>query len=126
MGSVRPRPLILDAGALIAFERMDRRVVRLLELAEELHVPAGVVGQVWRNPARQVRLVRLLATDEVAVHELDLETAKAAGHLCGATGAADVIDASVALLARGHKGIVLTSDADDIRRIDPSVDLVEC
>lgn len=68
----------------------------------------------------------VLATDEVAVHELDLETAKAAGHLCGAPGAADVIDASVALLARGHKGIVLTSDADDIRRIDPSVDLVEC
>lgn len=126
MGSVRPRPLILDAGALIAFERSDRRVVLLLELAEELHVPAGVVGQVWRNPARQVRLVRLLATDEVAVHQLDVETAKAAGHLCGATGAADVIDASVVLVARGREGVVLTSDADDIRRIDPNLDLVEC
>ncbi len=126
MGAVRPRPLILDAGALIAFERSDRRVVRLLELAEELHVPAGVVGQVWRNPARQVRLVRLLATDEVAVHQLDLETAKAAGHLCGATGAADVIDASVVLVARGREGVVLTSDADDIRRIDPTLDVVEC
>lgn len=126
MGPVRPRPLILDAGALIAFERSDRRVVRLLELAEELHVPAGVVGQVWRNPARQVRLVRLLATDEVAVHQLDLETAKAAGHLCGATGAADVIDASVVLVARGRDGVVLTSDADDIRRIDPTLDLVGC
>lgn len=126
MGSVRPRPLILDAGALIAFERSDRRVVLLLELAEELHVPAGVVGQVWRNPARQVRLVRLLATDEVAVHQLDFETGKAAGHLCGATGAADVIDASVVLVARGREGVVLTSDADDIRRIDPTLDLVEC
>lgn len=126
MGSVRPRPLILDAGALIAYERSDRRVVRLLELAEELHVPAGVVGQVWRNPARQVRLARLLATDEVAVHQLDFETVKAAGHLCGATGADDVIDASVVLVARGREGVVLTSDADDIRRIDPSLDLVEC
>lgn len=126
MGSVRPRPLILDAGALIAFERSDRRVVRLIELAEELHVPAGVVGQVWRNPARQVRLVRLLATDEVAVHQLDFETAKAAGHLCGATGAADVIDASVVLVARGRDGVVLTSDAADIRRIDPNLDLVDC
>ena len=126
MGSVRPRPLILDAGGLIAFERFDRRVVRLLELADELHVPAGVVGQVWRNPARQVRLVRLLATDEVSVHELDFETAKAAGHLCGATGTADVIDASVVLVARGRQGVVLTSDAGDIRRIDPRLDLAEC
>lgn len=126
MGAVRPRPLILDAGALIAFERSDRRVIRLLELAEELHVPAGVVGQVWRNPARQVRLVRLLATDELAVHELDLETAKAAGHLCGATGMVDVIDASVVILARHRDGVVVTSDPDDLRQIDPGVDLVEC
>ncbi len=126
MGSVRPRPVILDAGGLIAFERTDRRVLRLLELAEELHVPAGVVGQVWRNPARQVRLVRLLATDEVAVHQLDAETAKAAGHLCGATGTDDVIDASVVLVARGRDGVVLTSDAGDMRRIDPRLDLVEC
>jgi len=126
MGSVRPRPLILDAGGLIAFERNDRRVLRLLELAGDLHVPAGVVGQVWRNPARQVRLVRLLATDEVALHHLDVETAKAAGHLCGATGTADVIDASVVLVARGHDGVVLTSEADDLRHIDPGLDLVEC
>jgi len=126
MGPVRPRPLILDAGALIAFERSDRRVIRLLELADELHVPAGAVGQVWRNPARQVRLVRLLATDKVVVHELDIERAKAAGHLCGATGTADVIDASVVLVARARRGVVLTSDPDDIRRIDPGLDVVPC
>ena len=126
MGSIRPRPLILDAGGLIAFERMDRRVVRLLELAEEVHIPAGVVGQVWRNPARQVRIVRLLSTDEVDVQELGLEVAKAAGHLCGATGTADVVDASVVLLSRQHDGVVLTSDRSDLRRIDPNVDLVEC
>jgi hypothetical protein len=126
MGPVRPRPLILDAGALIAFERSDRRVVRLLELAGELHVPAGAVGQVWRNPARQVRLVRLLATDKVVVHELDAESAKAAGHLCGATGTDDVIDASVVLVARARRGVVLTSDPDDIRRIGPGLDAVPC
>ena len=126
MGTISPRPLILDAGGLIAFERMDRRVVRLLELAEEVHIPAGVVGQVWRNPARQVGIVRLLSTDEVDVQELSLEVAKAAGHLCGATGTADVVDASVVLLSRQHDGVVLTSDRSDLRRIDPNVDLVEC
>jgi len=126
VGPVGPRPLILDAGALIAFERLDRRVVRLLELAGDLHVPAGVVGQVWRNPARQVRLVRLLATDAVAVHSFDFETAKAAGHLCGSAGTADVVDAAVVLVARGCGGVVVTSDPADIRRIDPGLDLVEC
>ena len=103
MGASGPRPLILDSGALIAFERTDRRLIRLLELAGTLHVPAGVVGQVWRNPARQVRLVRLLAAEEVELRDLDVDTAKAAGHLCGATGTADVVDASVVLLAREHR-----------------------
>jgi len=101
-------------------------VVRLLELADELHVPAGALGQVWRNPARQVRLVRLIATEEVAVHELDVEMAKAVGHLCGGTGTADVIDASVVLLARAREGVVVTSDPGDIRRIDPRLDIATC
>ncbi len=126
MGSIGPRPLILDAGALIAFERADRRIVRLLELAGPVHIPAGVVGQVWRNPARQVRLVRLLATPEIDVRQLDADTAKAAGHLCGATGTADVIDASVVLLAHEQRGVVVSSDPGDIRRIDPGLEIVDC
>ncbi len=126
MGPVRPRPLILDVGALIAFERADRRILRLLELAGAIHVAAGALAQVWRNPARQVRLVRLLATEEIVVHELDVAVAKAAGHLCGATGTNDVIDASVVLLARQVDGAVVTSDADDLRRIDPGLTVVPC
>ena len=121
MGPVGPRPVVLDAGALIGLERADRRVVRLLELAARVHVPAAVVGQVWRNPARQVRLVRFLATDEVSVADLDLATAQAAGHLCGATGTDDVIDASVVLLARRHGAVAATSDPEDLRRLDPAI-----
>src|SRR5450759_366796 len=41
MGAKRPRPIVLDAGALIAVDRADRRVIRLLELAPGIHVPAG-------------------------------------------------------------------------------------
>lgn len=126
MGTVGPRPLILDAGALIALERADRRVVRLLELAEAVHVPAGVVAQVWRNPARQTRLARALASPEVTVHDLGFEVAKAAGHLCGATATADVIDASVVLLAHERGGVVLTSDPDDLRVISPGLELSAC
>lgn len=51
MGTKRPRPVVLDAGALIAVDRVDRRVIRLLELAQDIHVPAGALAQAWRNPA---------------------------------------------------------------------------
>jgi hypothetical protein len=63
--------LTLDSGALIAFERMDRRVLSVLARAlarrETFAVPAGVVGQVWRDGRTQARLARLLAAPEVEV-----------------------------------------------------------
>ena len=126
MGSQRPRPVVLDAGALIAIERADRRIIRLLELAGEVHVPAGVLAQVWRNPARQVRLARVLAAESVAVAPLDGTEARAVGHLCGASGTADIVDASVALLTRRVSGVAITSDPDDLRAIDPGLDLAIC
>jgi hypothetical protein len=91
--------LTLDAGALIAFERSDRRVVALIARSlahgHGLAVPAGVVGQVWRDGRRQVRLARLLGAPEVQVEGLDDQRARDAGQLCGARGTSDVIDASV-------------------------------
>lgn len=126
MGPQRPRAVVLDAGALIAVERADRRVVTLLELAEQVHVPGAVVAQVWRNPARQVRLVRMLGAEEVDIAPLDGPEAKAVGQVCGATGATDVVDASVVLLARRVRAIVVTSDADDLLAIDPGLDIVRC
>lgn len=48
MGSQRAWAVVLDAGALIAFERNDRRIRRLVELASEharpLHAP-----QAWSH-----------------------------------------------------------------------------
>jgi hypothetical protein len=126
VGPKRPRPVVLDAGGLIAIERADRRIVRLLELAEEVHVPGAVIAQVWRNPARQVRLVRVLAAESVTLVPLDGVEARAVGQLCGATGTADVADASVALVGRRTRGVVVTSDPDDLCRIDPKLDLVVC
>lgn len=130
MGTRRPRPIVLDAGALIAFERNDRKVRTLIELAlrhgAALHSPAGVVGQVWRDGKRQARLARLLGSGLIDVQVLDREEAQAAGVLCGESKTSDVIDASVALLARRHSANVLTSDPDDLRRIDPGLPLVVC
>lgn len=130
MGASSARAVVLDTGALIAFERNDRRVRRLVELAFEhsrpLHVPAGVVGQVWRDGARQSRLARLMKSGLLEVRDLDLGEARAAGSLCGIAGTADVIDASVALLARRHQATVITSDPDDLRRLDPQLSLFVC
>ena len=119
----------LDAGALIAFEGNDRRVVaviaRALELRLPIAVPAGVVGQAWRDGRRQVRLVRLLGSDCVTIEPLDDARARAAGQLCGVTGTKDVVDASVVLCARARGHAVMTSDAGDLRRLDPRIRLVD-
>ncbi|MCA1694943.1 MAG: hypothetical protein LC749_09515 [Actinobacteria bacterium] len=126
MGPKRARPVVLDAGALIAVDRADRRVVRLLELAQDVHVPAGALAQAWRNPARQVRLVRVVSAEGVAIHPLDAVVARAAGQLCAATATSDVVDASVVLVAGVVDGVTVTSDPDDLRRLDPGIDIVDC
>lgn len=117
----------LDAGALIAVEKNDRRLVIALRLAVDagilVTVPAGVVGQVWRDGARQVRLARLLGSTGVAVEPLDDARARAAGQLCGATGTKDVIDAAVVLGARARGDRIFTSDVGELRRLDPAADL---
>jgi hypothetical protein len=114
--------LTLDAGALIAFERGDRTVVaivaRALQRKQVLAVPAGVIGQVWRDGRRQAALARLLASELVEIEPLDDARARAAGQLCGATGTSDVIDASVVLCARARAHGVLTSDPDELTRLD--------
>lgn len=115
----------LDAGALIAFERNERAVVAIIARAYEQNIrlatPAGVVGQVWRDGRRQARLARLLGSDLVEVESLDDRRARAAGQLCGVAGTSDVIDASVVLCARERGHAVVTSDLDDLRRLDPSL-----
>jgi len=115
----------LDAGALIAFDRNDRRVVTILARALERHVsiviPAGVVGQVWRDGRRQARLARLLGSSNITVEPLDDSRARAAGQLCGVRGTTDVIDASVVLGARARRQPILTSDLADLRRLDPDL-----
>lgn len=120
--------LTLDAGALIAFERNDRRIVSLLARAIHhevaLVVPAGVIGQVWRDGRRQARLARFLAADKVEIEVLDDRRAREAGQLCGLRGTADVIDAAVVVGARARGDRIVTSDPEDLERLDPRIDLI--
>jgi predicted nucleic acid-binding protein len=94
-----------------------------LERRARLIVPAGVVGQVWRDGARQVQLGALLKGRTTSIPALDRVMAQAAGTLCGRTGTSDVIDATVALTARLERAVVVTSDVEDLRRLDPALTL---
>jgi hypothetical protein len=125
MGKTSPAAVVLDAGALIAFERASPRMRALcreaLRTGSKLIVPAGVLGQVWRDGGRQVPLRALLMGETTSIPALDQVMSEAAGVLCGRAGTSDVIDASVALTARLEGAVVVTSDAEDIRRLDPTL-----
>lgn len=120
--------ITLDAGALVAFERGQRRAVSLVararERREQLCIPAGVVGQVWRDGRRQANLARLLGSDSCDIVGLDDRGARAAGQLLGVSGGNDVIDATVVLCARSRNHLIATSDPDDMHRLDPHAELV--
>ena len=116
--------LVLDTGALIQVDRGNRHILSMIETAlnrgERVHVPAGVIGQAWRDPSRQARLSRALRRcDEV---DLTGSRARASGQLCGEAGISDVIDASVAVAVaeasrRDPRVSLLTSDSHDLNAL---------
>jgi hypothetical protein len=110
--------LLLDSGALIAYERGSRTVHAFLRVAAErgdaVKTSTAVVAQVWRRGARQVSIAKLLR----GVEELELSRARARGigALLARTKTADVVDASLVEIAIDGDEI-LTSDPDDMLRL---------
>ena len=106
--------LLLDAGALIAYDRRSVYVVALIESAQRkgvvVRTSTAVVAQVWRDGARQARLARLL----VGVDELELtkKASRAIGLLLAASGTSDVVDAGLVEIASDGDEIVTTDPAD--------------
>ena len=122
------RGVTLDAGALIAVDRGDRRIVALLARAQEtsahITIPATALAQAVRNPARQARLARLVRQPTTDVMALDRVDATGVGRLLAASGTVDVVDAHVVLCARRTGQAVATSDPDDLHHLDPGLTLV--
>lgn len=120
--------ITLDAGGLIALDRADRRVIVLLARAAErrgtVTVPATALAQAIRRPERQVRLARLIRQATTDVVPLDRVDATHVGRLLAASGTADIADAHVVVCARRAGQQVVTSDPDDLRRLDPDVRVV--
>jgi hypothetical protein len=105
-----------DTGALIAADRGDVATTNLhrryVARGVVPVVPAAVLAQVWRDPARQVRLTLVLRG--CRVEPLDDAHARRTGGLARATSAADVVDLSVAEGALRRGDVVLSSDPGDL------------
>ena len=94
--------MILDAGFFISVDR-DEEPARALVTALQrrriaLHTTDPVVGQVWRNGARQARLSAFLNT--VEVHPLD--DGRAVGVLLARSGTSDVVDAIHSIISKRY------------------------
>jgi hypothetical protein len=118
----------LDAGALIALDRNDRRILVLLARATEvgarLTIPATALAQAMRRPRTQARLARLVRQPNADVRALDRTDATSVGVLLGATGTKDIVDAHVVICAKRASDVIVTSDADDLLRLNPSASIV--
>lgn len=117
-----------DAGGLIALDRDDRRILVLLARAAQTNapitIPATALSQAIRRPERQVRLARLIRQPATRVVALDRVDATNVGRLLAASGTSDIVDAHVVICARRTRQRVVTSDPDDLRRLDPELDLL--
>lgn len=123
-----PRRYVLDAGALIAHEKNNPKVGALLKVASrqriEMVLPSVVLAQVWRDGSRQAILSRMLRSPGLVEAALHHEDAKRVGQLLRESGATDVADAHVAVLATRLRAPVITSDPDDISKLNPELPLI--
>ena len=118
----------LDAGALIALDRDDRKVLVLLARAKEkgarITVPATALAQAIRRPRTQVRLARVIRQPTTDVRALDAVDATSVGVLLATTRTRDIADAHVVICAKRAAQAIVTSDPGDLLRLDPSASLV--
>ncbi|MGH3775902.1 MAG: hypothetical protein ACRDRR_09220 [Pseudonocardiaceae bacterium] len=110
--------LVLDAGALLAIDRRDRRMGALLRVAQQERIAVrtspAAVAQVLHHGARQAHLARVLAG--VATPPLDLRIGRFLGALLATSRTRDVVDAHVVSLA--HTGdLVLTSNPEKLQHL---------
>jgi predicted nucleic acid-binding protein len=111
--------VIIDAGPFIVDgETLNSRLWALIRRASErgddLHTTHPVLAQVWREPARQANLARVLRHFDI--HPLDESVT--IGRRLAATGTSDVVDAHLAVVAESLGTFILTADHDDMSRLN--------
>jgi len=104
--------LLLDAGALIAYERGSRTVQAFLERAsrqgDDVRTTTPVVAQIWHGDPRQARLAMLLRGVDEA--QLTSSRARLIGRLLRHAHTDDVVDGSL---------VDIATDGDEILTGDP-------
>jgi hypothetical protein len=119
--------VVFDTGALIALDRSERGVTVLVAEARRQNLPitdpAACVAQAWRQPSRQARVAAFLRLPNVNIVALDDEEARLVGLLLARARARDIADAHVALCGRRLGQVVLTSDVEDLRALEPTLKL---
>ncbi len=120
--------VILDAGGLIAVDRNDRRMLVLLARASETRarvtIPASALAQVIRRIDCQARLARLIRQPTTDINDLDRVDAANVGRLLAGSRTTDIVDAHVVICARRARQRVVTSDPDDLRLLDPTLEVI--
>ncbi len=108
----------LDTGALIAYERRDRRMMSLLKAAAQdektITIPTVAIAEAYRGTNKRL-LQELL--DAAIVESLDERLARSAGEAQSKVTKATTIDAIVAASAAQRGDHVVTSDAADMLRL---------
>ena len=116
--------MIVDAGPFIVDgENLNSRLWALIKKAtergENLHTTHPVLAQVWREPAKQANLARALRHFDI--HPLDESVT--VGRRLAKSGTSDVVDAHLAVVAEGLGTFILTSDREDMLRLDARVEV---
>ena len=109
--------ITLDTGALIALERRHDRALRLLRAANEtdrpVTVPVAVVAEWWRGRTN----VREAILGALLIEPMTLSLARAAGEALAAVPRSTTVDAIVMASAARRGDTVLTSDVEDLMRL---------
>ncbi len=110
--------LTLDTGAVIAFERRERRMMALLKAAAQdvktITIPTVVIAEAYRGDNKR----RLAELFEVSIVEhLDEQLARTAGEAQANVKGATTIDAIVAASAARRADHIVTSDAADMLKL---------
>jgi predicted nucleic acid-binding protein len=99
-------------------------LARAVEQGAGITIPATALAQAIRNPARQVRLRRLIRQVNTALIALDGADATAVGLLLARSQTADIVDAHVVVCAERMGQAVVTSDPGDLKRLSAGLRLV--
>ncbi len=110
---------VLDAGALIAFERAGvwtaGFLAEAIEDGEEILIPSSALAQAWRGGPRSARLARLVAGSHS--DPLDEARAKEVGERLSRHDKADIADAHVVCCALDYDAELVTSDPEDMKSL---------